>query len=121
MININKPCNCCHGSGKVSRTIKIGDIVTPNDGSSMCMDLHRILRAGTGRPFKPVRVVAIEGDMLGVIPVHWDDKDLRHKEIFGEGGVYESKCHIWKGHESDTFKLITEYGFWIHAHVSNIQ
>jgi len=120
---IETKCKECGGTGKHRREIRVGDVVTPQDGSAMCNALHRILFNGVGSspPFKPVRVVAIEGEMLGVVPVHWDNQQTYIDEMYhGEHPVGDSACWIWRGTYNNP-KSVTGAGFWIHAHVSNLK
>lgn len=113
-MNMGLKCQRCNGSGK--RQLSVGDIVTPRDGSGFPNGLHSILFQGTGENFKPVRVLSIQGNMLGVVPVHWDDKEIRHTELFGkEGRAYQASNWIWVNGKS-----VTEYGFWIDVTVSHL-
>jgi len=46
---VKSRCEACGGSGRIERELRVGDIVTPQDGSAMCSALHSILFKGTGR------------------------------------------------------------------------
>lgn len=117
---IETTCKVCGGTGKHRREIRVGDVVTPQDGSAMCHALHRILFRGTGMGFKPVRVVAIEGDMLGVVPVHWDNWEVRNKEMYrGDLPASDASVWIWKGTYANN-QVVVEAGFWINAHISHL-
>jgi len=119
---IKKECTACGGTGGVVRELRVGDIVTPTDGSSMCSALHRILFKGTGAGFKPVRVLAIEGNMLAVVPAYWEDDGAKHNDLYGlSNHVSESSSYIWKGESYSLVSLICRDGFWIHAHVSHFR
>ncbi len=121
-----KECGARH-----NREIKVGDVVKPYDGSGMPNALHHLLWNGSepcnkGRTlplpsneaFKPVRVLSIEGDMLAVIPLHWDNLDIRHQEMFNDK-VYPALTHIWKG-DYHNYKSVYDHAFWIHAPVCYI-
>ena len=99
-----------------------GNVVTPKDGSSMCSTLHSILFRGPGMGFKPVRIIDIQGKMLAVEPAHWDDKDVRNKELWGDKFPYahSASTWIWGSREHSNYKVLSEYGFWIDAYVSGI-
>jgi hypothetical protein len=83
-MEIRKTCEQCGGSGFITQQIKVGDIITLGDGSGMPNALHHILWNGVDKTvsFKPVRVLQVEGNMLAVQPLHWDDKEIRYKEMF---------------------------------------
>lgn len=68
-------CKHCDGKGisSVEIVINAGDIVIPTDGSSMPWPLHKVLWCKESGKFKPVRVIAIKGDLLAVLPAHWDN------------------------------------------------
>jgi len=82
-MEITETCKQCGGRGSITRQIEVGDIITPGDGSGMPNGLHHILWNGVSKavPFKPVRVLQVEGNMLAVQPLHWDDKETRYREI----------------------------------------
>lgn len=94
-------CKYCNGTGKVN--VKVGDIVTPRDGSGMPNGLHTILFNGIGSspPFNPVKVLHIEGSALFVVPI-----DLRGKEF--EEGPYGARS--WMEIDGEGVS-----GFWIYA------
>ncbi len=119
-----KTCNHCGGTGKITRELKVGDIIQPTDGSSMPNALHKILWNGHGVPscdlplgaekaFKPVRVLSIEGSLIAVVPVHWDDREIRHKEMFDKE-IYPALSYIYEGKG----KYVSDYGFWINVYVT---
>ena len=92
-MKIKESCNQCGGSGSITRQIKKGDIMTPRDGSGMPRGLHHVLWNGHGRrdlylppaeAFKPIRVLRVEGDMLAVVPLHWDDAEIQRKEMLDQ-------------------------------------
>ena len=129
-MNIKQTCQHCGGNGFINTTIKVGDIIQPRDGSGMPNALHHLLWNGSdpcnkGRDlplpqneaFKPVRVLSIEGDMLAVIPLHWDDRDIRHKEMFDDK-VYPALSYIWKGNYHNNTSIY-DHAFWINAPISN--
>lgn len=103
-------CKVCDG-----RELKLGDIVTPTDGSAMPNALQKLTWNGScGSGFKPVRVLAISGEMLGVVPASWDDKDTRIAEMFRED-VNPAIASLWVGNER------YGEGFWINAHTSHLK
>jgi hypothetical protein len=116
-------CKHCKGSGKTTTTIRVGSIIQPTDGSSMCNALHKMLWNGEGRTnlplpqneaFKPVRVVAIEGNMLAVVPLHWEDRIGRITDR-QDDKCYAAMSSIWTG---NPYKHVATRGFWIHAYVT---
>jgi len=118
---VETTCAACGGTGKLRREIRVGDVITPQDGSGMCDALHMILFLGVGKGFKPVKVVAIEGNMLGVEPVHWGNEDTMHKEMYhGDNPVGASTSWIWKGTYTNN-EALSRNGFWIDAHISNLK
>lgn len=78
-MKIKKTCSECGET--TTKEIKVGDIITPRDGSGMPNGLHHVLWNGCGKdvPFKPVRVLQVEGNMLAVTPLHWDDSTNREQ------------------------------------------
>ena len=82
----------------VRSKFQIGDIVIPLDGSSMNAELHKLLFTETSKPFKPVKVLAIEGNLLGVAPLN-----------VGEHWYNPGKQSFWGREE---YKKLGE-GFWI--------
>jgi len=117
-MKIETTCKEC--GSKINREIQIGDIVYPWDGSSMCSALHRELAiTNTGSKdryswvhgFKAVKVLAIEGNLLGVQPLDWE-RDYNRPE---DDKLYASKSELYGGEPCQNFGQ----GFWIYAgHVS---
>ena len=120
-MELKQTCKHCGGNGFTNIQIKVGDIIQPQDGSSMSPVLHRLLWNGLGHSaegaFKPVRVLSIEGDMIAVVPLYWDNPDICHKERFDDK-VYPTLCHVWKGTYTNA-NSICDYAFWINAPISN--
>ena len=83
-MEIKTTCNCCGNT--TTRQIKVGDTIELGDGSGMPNGLHHVLWNGVGSnpPFKPVRVVRVEGNTLAVIPLHWGNREFAHKEKFDD-------------------------------------
>jgi len=52
--------------------------------------------------------------MLAVIPLHWDDLEIRRKERFDEK-IYPAISGIWKGYGINN----VGEGFWIHGPTSS--
>jgi len=115
-------CDKCNGKGVIERELRIGDIVTPCDGSAMPNALHKLLWNGHGRTdlpllmneaFKPVRVLAISGEFLGVTPASWTNRDTMMAERFRED-IYPAISCLWVGGK--------QYGegFWINAKISHL-
>ena len=90
-------CKHCNGKGK--RSIQVGDIVTPQDGSGVPNGLHEIIFNGVGSdpPFSPVKVLHIEGNALFVLPI-----DCRGKTF--DAGPYGARSWMEIGN-----------GYWIFA------
>ena len=112
-MNIKYNCDACGGTGVIDRSPQVGDVLEPLDGSGFPNGLHPILFTGTSNPFKPVRVLCVEGDVLGIVPLHWDDRDIRHKEMFN-GDTYSAITWLWEVKNGE-LETICEYGFWIYA------
>lgn len=125
-MKIIRECFIC--GQKTESEIQVGDVVKPYDGSGMPNGLHSILWNGAGRrhlplpqeeAFKPVRVVSIEGDMLAVVPFHWDkDRGTARKEEFSNE-IYPALCPIWK-ETYDGWGVLCDHAFWIHGPTSNL-
>ena len=113
-MKIETTCKEC--SNKISREIQIGDIVYPCDGSSMCSSLHHRLIITDTRSkdrywwvhgFEAVRVLAIEGNLLGVQPIDWK-LDYNCPE---DDRLRASKSQLYGGETCQNFGE----GFWIYA------
>jgi len=104
-LQVSETCERCHGTGKVERALHHGDIVVPIDGSSMPRGIHKLLKQGGS--FDQVRVLTIQGEMLGVSPI--DTGNLR------EPDVYQALSPIWESSDrrKSGLKMLGE-GFWIH-------
>ena len=112
-MEISKKCDRCGGGGYIKREIKLGDVLVPHDGSGMPNALHKLTFNGTGKGFKPVEVLAVSGEMLGVTPASWNNKETMLRERF-EDDVYPAITSLWANG--------TRYGegFWINAKVSHL-
>ena len=105
-MKIKGSCSQCGGS--ITKEVEAGDIITLGDGSGMSNGLHHVLWNGWGKdvPFKPVRVLRVEGNMLAVTPLHWE-KDAGNREQFDDK-VYPALSWIpSRGGSRDVF--------WIYA------
>ena len=102
-------CKAYGGTGSEIREIRVGDVLTPVDGSSMPWGLHRKLdiRGSEGHVtgFRPVRVLSVEGEMLAVEPVDspesWKNDDAYKNSI----------APIWGPGSGNQLGN----GFWIHS------
>jgi len=109
-MKIKTSCKACGGAGFKTRELRIGDIVTPIDGSSMPHGLHRKLEIRGGNEygenhvtgFFPVRVLSIEGEMLAVEPVYfpesWKNDDAYKNSIapiWGPGSCNQLGDGFW--------------------------
>ncbi len=87
-----------------------GDIVTPIDGSSMSVCLHKELAIWSKSMnrvvgFKPVKVVAVEGNLLGV-------------SLLDNNGFLDFESYLYTG-EGDKYDGI---GSWVHRnHFTKIE
>jgi hypothetical protein len=115
----------------ISRKIRVGDVIQPLDGSGMPNVLHTLLWNGVGiryqdlplspeTAFKPVRVLSIEGDMLAVVPLYWDNFDAKWKD-WRNDEVRAALSYVWKTQlwNHSQFDCIAEKAFWIHGPASN--
>ena len=107
---------------------RIGDVVKPIDGSSMPAGFHKLLWNGkeVGPPyplpseiaFKPVKVLAIEGNLLGVAPLDWKEWGNWIEDVEIKGG----KSSLYTGNKERFGNKRAGEGFWIHkAHVMPIK
>jgi len=112
-MKIERTCECCHGEGVVIDTVKVGDVITPNDGSGMPTGLHHVLWNGvdSAPPFKPVRVVRIEGDALAVVPLHWENKGIKYDELL-DANVSPALSWLPEAHEREVFWVYAPYCFF---------
>lgn len=99
------------------KNVKVGDIVTPCDGSSMNGHLHELLFIGTGVGFRPVKVIDIQGRMAAVVPADWDVNF--HYDNKNWTDEYNSKQPVWHGTYSNATKV--GEGFWIDLEISNLK
>ncbi len=113
-MKIETTCDKC--GSKINREIQIGDIVYPHDGSSMCSALHhKLIITDTGSKdkywwvhgFEAVRVLAIEGNLLGVQPLDWK-LDYNCPE---DDKLHASKSELYGEKDCQHFGE----GFWIYA------
>ena len=82
------PCCCCHSHCHTSfedvkaETVRVGDVLTPIDGSYMpgvLKDYLRIWKNGCVSEWKKVRIVAIRRDFIAIIPNDVADTDYYRK------------------------------------------
>lgn len=109
-------CSCCDGTGKTTREIKVGDVLTPLDGSGMPTGLQGILFTKTRSPFRPIRVLDIQGKLLAVEPAHWNGKDIDRKwEDLHKNNEAALHASMWIWEDNDDIDVISQCGFWIDA------
>lgn len=104
-----------------SKKFNYGDIVYPRDGSSMLPAISNKLRIWCSgcksvTSFKPVRVVRVEGNMLGCEFL----EPPTHEEVFKDKhGLYDALTWIFDRDDRWIWPL-TEHGFWLDSrHVSS--
>ena len=125
-MKIKTTCKEC--GNETTRELKVGDILTPTDGSGMPNKLHELLWNGHScSGFKPVKVVAISGYMIAVIPASWQDRDIRRSDIFDNKiKAWDSLQSIWAKvdyktsfkHDEMYFDLVNEHGYWINFYIA---
>lgn len=117
-IFIKERCKECDGVGVYNIELKVGDIVTPIDGSSMNGALHSLTwRGAIESGFKDVKIVSIQGEMLGVEPVDWNNRKFDSDMSLGYGSIWEESIDELLEtvkFNNKTIRQVTQFGFWIH-------
>jgi len=120
-MKVKQICKYC-GQPTSEVELKPGDIIKCHDGSGMNEALHRVTFLGNDKGFKPLRILKIVGDMAAVVPLHWDDTDVRFREKWDkENPAYLGYQWIWgeKNPGKYTYECLSKEGFWIDLRVSS--
>jgi hypothetical protein len=80
--------------------------------------LHKLLFT-RGHGFSPVMVLAVNGDMLAVMPAAWNDHDTFMNERFDDA-TSPAVAVIWNTTKGGKhFEKVSGYGFWVYGPVCN--